>query len=48
MADQIGVSASYYYKIEAGQLNPSFTFMEKFKKAFPQVSLDEMFFQKKY
>lgn len=45
MAHKIGVSASYYYKIESGQQNPSYEFLKKLKKAFPNVSVDEIFFQ---
>lgn len=44
MAQKIGVSASYYYKVESENQNPSFEFLSKFKKAFPKISIDELFF----
>lgn len=46
MAREIGVSASYYYKVESCQQNPSYVFLVKVKKAFPQISIDEVFFTK--
>ena len=44
MAEQIGVSASYYYKIESGYQNPSYDFLVKLKRRFPMVDIDKMFF----
>lgn len=46
MAMRLGVSPSYYYKIESGIQTPSYEFMSKLKKTFPGVSLDQMFFDK--
>lgn len=46
MAISIGASASYYYKIESGYQNPSYDFMVKLKERFPEVNIDEMFFDK--
>lgn len=46
MADEIGVSASYYYKIESRIQNPSFEFLKKLKKRFPEANIDQMFFSK--
>lgn len=46
MAIQIGVSASYYYKIESGMQTPSYEFMRKMKDRFPNISIDKMFFYK--
>lgn len=40
----IGVSPSYYYKVESGQRKPSYEFMRKIKKAYPEICVDEMFF----
>ena len=45
MAEKIGVSASYYYKLESGSLTPSYQFMRKLKDRFPKVCIDEMFFK---
>lgn len=44
MAKEIGVSTSYYYKIESGYQNPSYDFLVKLKERFPKVNIDEMFF----
>jgi len=45
-ADRLGVSVSYYYKIEEGTRNPSYNFIKKFKEHF-NVKVDSIFFQKK-
>lgn len=45
MAKEIGVSVSYYYKIESGNHNPSYEFMRKLKDRFPKLCIDEMFFK---
>lgn len=45
MANEIGVSASYYYKIESGMQNPSYEFMRKLKHRYPCISIDDMFFK---
>lgn len=44
MADKVGISKSYYEKIEAGIRNPSFNFIEKFKSKFKDVDADSLFF----
>lgn len=46
MANKIGVSKSYYEKIEAGTRNPSFNFIEKFKGKYQDVDADSLFFTK--
>ena len=43
-ARRIGVSRSFYHKIESGVRNPSWGFLVKFKKAFPDASIDQVFF----
>ena len=45
-ANQIGISASFYYKIEEGYRRPSFQFLEKLKNTYPEIVIDEMFFAK--
>ena len=45
MARKIGVSESYYLKIEYGQRNPSYNFISKFKRAFPKADIG-IFFRK--
>lgn len=44
MASIIGVSKSYYEKIEYEDRNPSYNFITKFKKAFPSTDVDSIFF----
>lgn len=44
MAERIGVSASYYYKVESGSQNPSYVFLKKLKKVFPNIIIDKVFF----
>lgn len=46
MAEKIGVSASFYEKIEYGDRNPSFNFITAFKKAFPTIDVDGFFFNR--
>jgi len=40
MSVEIGVSSSYYYKIEQGTRNPSYNFLTKIKKRFPDIDLN--------
>lgn len=44
MADEIGVSKSYYSKVESDFQKPSFEFLRKLKSRFSDVDIDEMFF----
>ena len=44
MAQEIGISASYYYKVESGYQNPSYEFLKKFKERFPESDINELFF----
>ena len=44
MAAIIGVSKSYYEKIEYEDRNPSYNFITKFKAAFPKADVDYIFF----
>ena len=43
MAREIGVSTSYYEKIEYGNRMPSYNFLTKFKSAFPEMNLEDVF-----
>lgn len=43
MAEIVGVSTSYYYKIESGARNPSFNFIKKFKDSF-NIKIEDIFF----
>lgn len=44
MAENIGVSISFYEKIERGERNPSYNFIRLFKRAFPKVDANDIFF----
>lgn len=44
MSKKIGVSNSFYEKIEYGDRNPSFNFISSFKTAFPDTNADDIFF----
>jgi putative transcriptional regulator len=44
MAKIVGVSKSYYAKIELGQRNPSYNFIQKFKSKF-DTNVDSIFFK---
>ena len=46
MARYLGSTLSYYSKIELGIRNPSYNFLVKFKEKFPDVKVDEIFFNK--
>ncbi|ABG84175.1 DNA-binding protein [Clostridium perfringens ATCC 13124] len=43
IAKLLGISESYYTKIELGIRNPSYNFLKKFKSKF-RCTLDEIFF----
>jgi putative transcriptional regulator len=44
IADFIGVSKSFVRKIETGDRNPSYNFLAKFTKAFPNSDIKKIFF----
>lgn len=44
MALLLGVSLSYYSKIEWNERNPSYNFINKFKEIYPNVDGDKIFF----
>ncbi len=43
MAELIGISESYYEKIEYGNRSPSYNFLRKFKQTFPNANVDNIF-----
>lgn len=43
MAKMVGISESYYLKIEYGDRSPSYNFLIKFKAAFPDADTDKIF-----
>lgn len=45
MAKIIGTTLTYYSKIELGLRSPSYNFIKKFKKAFNEAIVDEIFFK---
>lgn len=46
LAKKIGITLTYYSKIELGLRNPSYNFLNKFKNTFPEILIDEIFFKK--
>lgn len=44
MAFEIGISTSFYIKVEIGERNPSYSFLKKFKMAYPDADIDKIFF----
>lgn len=44
MAKEIGVSTSFYEKIEYGERNPSYNFISLFKRVFPEADTNYIFF----
>lgn len=48
MSERVGVSASFYEKIEYGDRNPSFNFITLFKKTFPTADANYIFFDNEH
>lgn len=46
-SQKLGITMTYYSKIEVGVRNPSYNFLIKFKKAYPNESIDDIFFVNK-
>lgn len=46
MSEKLGFSESYYTKIELGQRNPGFNFINKFKQEFSEADIEKIFFSK--
>lgn len=44
IADKLGVSKDLYYKIETGKINPTYNFLERLAKAFPNVNINKILF----
>lgn len=40
----LGITLTYYSKIELGLRNPSYNFLNKFKSVYPNASIDDIFF----
>ena len=45
MADLMGISLSYYDKVERLERNPSYSFIKRFKSVFPDACVDLIFFK---
>jgi DNA-binding XRE family transcriptional regulator len=45
MAQLIGVSVSFYQKVENGAVKPSREFMKKFKTQFRDADMNHIFFE---
>ena len=46
MAKEIGITLSMYEKVEGGRVKASAKFMKRFKKRFPDISIDDIFFDR--
>lgn len=46
MAHLLKVSLSYYEKIESGERNPSYNFISRFFRKFPESDINALFFNK--
>lgn len=44
LAETLNVSVSLIQKIEIGNRNPSYNFLKKFVKAYPNSNIKEIFF----
>ena len=44
MAEKIGITLSMYEKVESGRYSASAAFMHRVKNAFPDISIDDIFF----
>ena len=44
MARKLGITLSMYEKVESGRAGASAAFMRRLKNAFPEVSIDHIFF----
>ncbi|QEK11654.1 helix-turn-helix transcriptional regulator [Crassaminicella thermophila] len=44
MASLLDISTSFYEKIEKGERNPSYNFIKKFKRKFPEADINYIFF----
>lgn len=44
MARSMGITLSYYSQVERGVANFSRAFVEKLKKAFPEIDVNDVFF----
>lgn len=45
MSEKLAITLTFYSKIETGIRNPSFNFMRKFKKVFPEADINQIFFE---
>ncbi|GAA0115689.1 helix-turn-helix transcriptional regulator [Clostridium senegalense] len=44
MSKKIGTTLTFYSKVELGERNPSYNFIVKLKKEFPNANVDSIFF----
>ena len=45
MAKKLNITHSMYEKVEGGRANASAAFMKRLKDAFPEISIDFIFFE---
>jgi DNA-binding XRE family transcriptional regulator len=43
-AKELNMGYDSYYKIESCKRKPNYQFLKKFKKAYPEADIDEIFF----
>lgn len=48
MSETLGISHSYYTKIEMGQKTPSYNFIRKFRKIYQQFDIENFFEDRKH
>lgn len=46
MAHKLGITLSMYEKVEGGRAGASAAFMRRLKEAFPEASIDAIFFDR--
>jgi putative transcriptional regulator len=46
MAKLLDISESFYEKIESGERNPSYNFISRFSRKFPESDINAIFFNK--
>ncbi|MEE0451945.1 helix-turn-helix domain-containing protein [Peptacetobacter sp.] len=44
IANKLGVSVTLYNQVETGKINPTYNFLEKLAKAFPDININKLLF----
>lgn len=48
ISSEMGISKSFYEKVEYGQRTPSYGFIKRFKRQYPHCDTDKIFFSNNY